>query len=178
MKQIFKPNAELDFLTKDELAEVMERVADEARSGWSRPAVTQRTFEAIDLDSNGDSGRPGSSSKPSAVEIYRPPTGYTFEVHRLTVQAEGQVFGAGTTGGFLYILRAGRLVDFAPSGGTSGSSGPPLQFPVVFEYTSNAPEYTANESVDILVSGGPVGVTLVVDLQGTLSAIPGELVRT
>ena len=160
---------ELDILTKDEMAELLKVATDELKSGFARPAVTERDLASTLLDSNGDSGIPGASGNPNPVPIYRVKPGMTFDLHRLTVQFEGVTFGTGYTGGYIYLMRAGRVVDFADL-----AQG----VPVVFSYTSDAPEYSGNQTVDLLVSGGAHDANMVTDLQGTLSSLPGDLVRT
>ncbi len=168
MKQRLAPNAELDILTADEFEQKLKIVLDEFRSGFSRPAVTIRDFASTKLDGSGNSGIPGASGNPNAVPIYRVKPGYTFDLHRLTIQFEGVAFGTTYTAGYIYLMRASRVVDFAAL-----SAG----VPVVFSYTSDAPEFSGNETVDLLVSGGAASANMVTDLQGTLSSLPAELVR-
>lgn len=163
------PNTEIDVLTADELREELSRAWEEAASGWSRPAVTFRDFNSTLLDSSGNSGIPGAANNPNTVKLFDIKPGYTMSVHRLTIQAEGQTFGTTYSGGFIYLMRAGRVVDFADLGNG---------MPIVFSYTSDAPEYTGNESVGIYVSGGPHSTVLICDIQATLEALPGQLVFT
>lgn len=169
MKQKLGPNAELDLLNKQELEDVMRTMVDELKSGFSRPAVTIRDFQATLLDGNGDSGIPGATNNPNPVPFYRVDAGYTFELHRMTVQFEGVDFNTDFAGGYIYLMRATRVIDFA-----NLDDG----VPVVFSYTSDAPEFNNGETVDLLVSGGSADTNMIVDIQGTLAALPGELVRT
>lgn len=169
MKQKLAPNAELDLLTADELEQKLKILADEFRSGFNRPATTIRDLHSSTLDSSGNSGQPGATGNPNPVQIYRVKPGMTFDLHRLTVQFEGVTFGTTYSTGYIYLMRAGRVVDFFNlSGGV----------PVVFSYTSDAPEYSGNQTVDLLVANGAASVNMVTDIQGTLSSLPAELVRT
>lgn len=169
MKQKLAPNAELDILTQDELAQTLKVAIAELQSGFSRPAETRRDFNTTLLDGSGNSGIPGAVGNPNPVPVFEFPMGHTFALHRLTVQFEGVTFGTKYMGGFIYLMRAGRVVDFADLS---------LGVPAVFEYTSDAPEYTAPETLDLLVSGGAADTVVICDLQGTLETLPGQLVFT
>ena len=172
MKQTLTPSKgslELDILTAAELKEQLMVFADELRSGFARPAVTIRDLNSKALDASGNSGQPGASGNPNPVAIFRVKPGMTFDLHRLVIQFEGVTFGTSYTGGYIYLMRAGRVVDFADLS---------VGVPVVFSYTSDAPEFSGNQTVDILVSGGGHSVNMLTDLQGTLSSLPAELVRT
>ena len=172
MKQTLSPSGgkiELDVLTAAELKEQLRIFADELRSGFARPAVTIRDLHSSKLDASGNSGQPGATNNPNPVSIYRVKPGMTFDLHRLTIQFEGVTFGTTYATGYIYMMRAGRVVDFAAL-----SAG----VPVVFSYTSDAPEFSGNQTVDLLVSGGAVSANMLTDLQGTLSSLPADLVRT
>jgi hypothetical protein len=167
MKFTLKPGAELDLLTQDELEETLKRVRDEAVSGYSRPATDYRDFQATRLDGNGNSGIPGAANNPNTVALFEIKQGYSLRLHRLAIQAEGSTFATTYTGGYIYLYRAGRFIDFANLA---------LGLPVVFSYTSDAPIYNNGETVDILVSAGPKNTNLICDIQGTWEALPGTLV--
>ena len=164
MKVKLAPNAELDTLTQEELAEVLDRKL----SGFSRPAEPYRDFNTTALDANGNSGIPGAANNPNPVSLFEPPPGFTWALHRLKIQAEGQTFGATYPGGYIYVLRAGRLEEFVDLG---------LGLPAVITYTSDAPIYNNGETISILVSGGPASTVLVVDMQVTIEPTPGVLVE-
>lgn len=169
MKAVLKPGAELDILTKDELAETLRTLRDELKSGYGRDAVLWRDFNSTKLDANGNSGIVGVpiTQNPSPVNLYRGKAGQTIILHRLAITAEGIAF-ATTYTGYLYLMRGDRMIDFA-----NLANG----FPIVFLYTSNAPWYTDQEAIQIQVSGGPPSTNLVIDAQGTIAGlVPSEAV--
>ena len=167
-KQKLTPNGELDILTADELGEKLKVAIDEFRSGFSRPAEEYIDSNSTLLDANGNSGIPGAANNPNPVPLFEFKPGYTLRLHRLTLQFEGVAFNT-TYSGYIYLLRAGRVVDFA-----NLSQG----VPVVFSYTSDAPVYRQQQSVDIIVDAGvsAAHVNVLADIQGTLEALPGQLV--
>lgn len=174
MKFKLSPGAELDVLTQSELEETLSRIRDELRSGFSRPAITYRDFNATTLDSNGNSGILGApvAGNPTAVDLFEVKQGYGWRLHRLAINAEGVTPGTQYVDGYLLLMRSGRLIDFA---GVFNGTAIALSFPVVFTYTSDAPLYNNGETVQLLVSGGPAATNLICDLQVTLEPAEGKL---
>lgn len=167
-KQKLSPGGELDLLTQDELEDTLKRLWDESQSGYDRPATLWRDFNSTKLDANGNSGQAGAANNPNSVNLFRGKAGQTIILHRLAIQAEGVTFGTAYNGGYLYLMRGERIIDFA-----NLANG----FPILFLYTSNAPWYTDQETIQIYVSGGPASTNLIVDAQGTLTGLEGKLVR-
>lgn len=166
MKAKLAHGTELEFITKDELREVLQEVA----SGWARPPQRARPVAAIGLNASGNStaanGDLAGTEAAVVVNVFQIPVGYSFRLHRATFEPDGSTFGSPFTNaaGFLNIMRGGLLQD----GISFGSPGLPL---VWSAGTADAIDYTNGESVGILVSGGPASKSLAVRLQGTLEPI-------
>ncbi len=158
-KVTLKPNAELDVLTQAELEESLS----ELRSGFSRPASTDRWIGSTKLDANGNTT---VGSTPGAIKTFRVPVGYSFSLHRITFKSDGSTFAVPFTNaaGYIEIQRQGQMVD----GITLNSPG----FPLVFTAGSaQAPVYDNGDRVEILIVGGPANTPVAIYIQGTLEPL-------
>lgn len=161
MKVTLKPGAELDILTQGEF----ENSLAAALSGFARPAQTVRDFAAFKLDGSGNSVITGSPTNV-AVRVLEVEQGYTFALHRLVITVEGYTAGVPYTsaGFYIEIHRAGRVVDTYA-----------VQLPAVVSYGSDAPIFNNGEHVAVLINTGPASKAVIVDVQGTLETLAGEL---
>lgn len=157
-KAQLRAGAEIDFLTADELQELLDRHF----SGFLRPPQTVRVRDGFNLDSSGNSSRGGTQV---AIPIFEVPAGYTVRIHRIRIAPDGYTFGSPFTaaGGFWELQRAG---EFEAGGSFVSGVG---SLPAVQSWgTADAPSYSNGESVDVYVNAGPASKPLRVGLQGTL----------
>lgn len=163
MRVKLQPGQELDFVTPDELRQILREVA----SGFLRPPQTIRPVEAIALNAAGNSiranGDKTASAAAVAVDLFECPVGYRFRLHRMTVKPDGFTFGAPFTNaaGFLDIEQGGLMRD--------GISFNTPGLPVVWSAgTADGIDYSNGDVVRVLVSGGPASTSLSIRMQGTL----------
>ena len=164
MKVKLSPNAELDLLTQEELDQSLTAAIERFLSGHNRRPGTIREPVAVELDASGNTAIGPKS--PIGVPLYKVPAGYRFALHRLSIKADGFTFAAPFTNaaGFLELQRSGLMVDGLPL----TSPGLPLVFTTG---TADSIVYDNNQTVDLLISGGPASTAVQLVLQGTLSPI-------
>src|SRR5581483_4856624 len=154
---------ELDFVTPDELRQILREVA----SGFLRPPQTVRPVAAIALNAGGNSVLPSGSAAGSAaavtVSLYEVPVGYRFRLHRMTIKPDGFTFGAPFTNaaGFIDIVQGELMRD----GISFASPGLPA---VWSAGTADGIDYSTGDYVRVSVSGGPPSTNLSIRMQGTL----------
>lgn len=149
-KTTIKAGGELDLLTQAELKATLEEIL----SGYLRGPQTVRVPAGVVLDANG----------AGSVEIFTVPTGYSFDLKRLTVDPDGYTPGSPFTSntGYLEIRRGGRMQDFVTLQGG---------LPAVYLQTSDAAiRYTNGETVELLIVDGPPSTSVYVAAQGVLEA--------
>ncbi len=160
MRYRLSPGVELDVLNQAELHETLQNLL----SGFSRGPATQRAANPLLLDGSGNT-TVGSTS-PAPVALFKVPAGAQFGLHRLAIKPDGYTFGTPYTHAeaYLEIQRNGLMMDGIPL------TSPGL--PRVFTAGSgDAIVYDNNETVDLLVVGGPASTPLQVVLQGTLEPL-------
>ncbi len=157
-----KAGAEVDFLTRDELREEIDRF----RSQFRGMAERKRVPSGLVLDSTGNT---------SVAGVLRPLTVYTVELgfilrlHRVVFELAGYTLGVPYTKstGYYEIRREGRYVDGKPLSAPG--------FPQVWTAgTADGIEYRSGEDVQIFVSTADAalsGVSLRVELEGTLNPL-------
>lgn len=155
MKQTLSPNGELDILTADEL----DGVVRELLSGYLRPPQTMRIPYGDTLDDTG----------AAMIEVWTVPLGYMFNLHRLTVEADGYDPANPfiNADGWIEIDRGAWMEDFV----SLDDPGLPRI------YTSgddDAPYYTNGERIVLKVVGGPASTSLSGQIQGTLQPIASD----
>lgn len=117
-----------------------------ALAKWSEKAQTMTSVSSMTADANGNISR---ALSPGAI-ILDPPVGWTFALHRLTINVGGSNFGTPFTvaGGYWEL----RVDDEAIDGGSlvSGQGS----FPVVRTWgTRDAPHIRDGELASLFVSG-------------------------
>lgn len=160
MKVQLKPGVELDVLTQAELHATLEQMF----SGFARGPATDRATNPIPLDANGNSFI--ANVTPSPFAVFKVPSGYQFTLHRLALKSDGATFASPFTNssGYVEIQRAGIMVDGI------GLASPGL--PMIFTAGSaDGVVYDNNETVDVLIVGGPASEAVQAYLQGTLEPL-------
>lgn len=163
VKQKLVAGAEIDFLTQAEARQIMREARKDALEGQS---TRVRATESGSTDASGN----------GTVTVYRVPAGRKFRLTRILVEADGQTFGVEfhSATGFVVIKRSGGQIVW----GTQLAAASNIGIPFVFNWSASAGmEFLNNETVDVVITGGPVSVGVQVDIEGDLIArVPIEVV--
>jgi hypothetical protein len=163
MRQILKPNAELELLTSGELAELLDRTRNEM--------TALAPLELPGLWGPANTGAGGGFR----AEVYEVPAGYTCRLHLLSVSCAYTVgTPAAQAVASIYVWRNEAPEDGGARGGLlSVGSG----IPNVLELNSAAaPVLRGGERVLIEVRGGPVGAELSGTFQVALQPVAARVV--
>ena len=159
-KTKLEPGAEFEFVTPDELRDVLREVSAELQSTGPQRV---RASQAVALDANGD----------GTVVVYAVPVDSHFIVHRLELESDGHDPGTPFTAaaGYADLVRGkdGERIDFVLFASSAGG------LPQVKTWSSeNGPYFHAREQVTVKVVGGPANGNLIARVQGVLDPLPGR----
>lgn len=157
MKQILKPNAELDILTAQELRAEIEHLL----SGYLRPPEEARPEGGVALSAGG----------AGTIDLYTVPVGMLFYLTRVYVTAGNATFQAPLAGaGGISILRfSGSLGDEID--GTGFTSLPQ----VATWSRNNGPLFRDGERIGIGIAGGPASGQAFARAMGFLAPLSADL---
>jgi hypothetical protein len=147
VKQRLVAGGEIDALSVDEARALFDELAGKLATRTVRPAKDGRTDAAGAL----------------TLSVYTVPIGMELEVNRLLVTADGFTPAAPylNAAGYLYVLRAGVVVDFL----SLATGGLPA---LSTDGTGPAVRYRNGEDVGIALVSGPASTKVQAAIQGRL----------
>ncbi len=154
MKTKLTSGAEIDFLTADELRQVLREQAQDLRE------VDPTEIRA---DDQGITDAAGALT----LSVYKVPSGRRFKLTRMIVLADGFTPAAPfqAAGAYLLVRRSGgQVVDFLPLTVASGGGLPAKGSDSI----SQAADFVNGETVDIQLVAGPASTNVSVFIQGSL----------